>query len=155
MCVGRLTFLRNVWSAGVGNFVLMAHQSLDYCLSYVGAALRGRSAVTSCSAMFNVGVGGCGKTTFMDWIKAAVTQIYYYDPPISAMDKMWTAYKSFSEIAPSVRFLFAPELDVKTCIVCTRIYSWIQMKKRQEEEDVFFHLFVAKLLIKREVEVFC
>ena len=81
---------------------------LDYCLSYAGAALRGRSAVTSCSAMmFHVGIGGSGKTTFVDWIKAAVTEVYYHDLPISAFDKMWTAYKSFSELAPSVRFLFA------------------------------------------------
>lgn len=36
---------------------------------------------------------------------------YYHDLPISAFDKMRTAYKSFSELAPSVRFLFAPELD--------------------------------------------
>ncbi len=61
--------------------------------------------------MFHVGIGGSGKTTFVDWIKAAVTEVYYHDLPISAFDKMWTAYKSFSELAPSVRFLFAPELD--------------------------------------------
>ncbi|RYH09859.1 hypothetical protein EON65_39865 [archaeon] len=29
-----------------------SREKLDYCLSYAGAALRGRSAVTSCSAMF-------------------------------------------------------------------------------------------------------
>ena len=88
-----------------------SREKLDYCLSYAGAALGGRSAVTSCSAMFHVGVGGSGKTMFVDWIKATVTEVYYHDLPISAFDKMWTVYKSFNELAPSVRFLFAPELD--------------------------------------------
>jgi len=31
-------------------------EKLDYCLAYAGAALQGRSAVTSCSAMFHVGI---------------------------------------------------------------------------------------------------
>ena len=86
-------------------------EKLDYCLAYASAALQGRSAVTSCSAMFHVGIGGSGKTTFTDWIKAAITDVYYKDLPLSTFDRVWTAYKTFSTIPPSVRFLFAQELN--------------------------------------------
>ena len=61
--------------------------------------------------MFHVGIGGSGKTTFTDWIKAAVTDVYYKDLSLSTFDKVWTAYKTFSTIPPSVRFLFAQELN--------------------------------------------
>jgi hypothetical protein len=61
--------------------------------------------------MFHVGIGGSGKTTFVNWIKAAVTDVYYKDLPINTFDNMIAAAKTISEIAPSVRFLFAPELN--------------------------------------------
>jgi phage/plasmid-associated DNA primase len=77
-------------------------EKLDYCLAYAGAALLGRSAVTSCSAMFHVGIGGSGKSTFTDWIKAAVTDVYYANLTKSNFDKVWTAYKTFSTIATNV-----------------------------------------------------
>jgi hypothetical protein len=61
--------------------------------------------------MFNVGVGGSGKTSFIDWIKAAITEVYFKDLPLNTFDNMIAASKTLSEIAPSVRFLFAPELN--------------------------------------------
>jgi phage/plasmid-associated DNA primase len=56
-----------------------SREKLEFCLAYAGAALNGRSSASSCSCKFHVGVGGSGKNTFVDWIKAAVTNIYYKD----------------------------------------------------------------------------
>lgn len=61
--------------------------------------------------MFAVGRGGCGKTTFMNLIKAAVTDVYYTDLPLDSFDNMKTANRVFSVISPCVRFLFASELN--------------------------------------------
>jgi hypothetical protein len=75
----------------VNNQLLMSfdtREKLDYCLAYASAALRGRSAVTSCSVMFHVSIGESGKITFTDWIKAAITYVYYKDLPINTFDKM-------------------------------------------------------------------
>jgi phage/plasmid-associated DNA primase len=69
-------------------------EKLDYCLAYAGAALSGNSAVGSCSAMFHVGVGGSGKTSFVDWIKAAVGEAYYKDLPLSTFDSIQTATRA-------------------------------------------------------------
>jgi phage/plasmid-associated DNA primase len=88
-----------------------SREKLDYCLAYAGAALNGRSAITSCSCMFHVGIGGSGKTTFINWIKAAMTDVYYKDLPLNIFDNMSTASRTFSTIAPSIRFMFAPELN--------------------------------------------
>ncbi|RYZ86855.1 MAG: hypothetical protein EOP04_12995 [Proteobacteria bacterium] len=64
-------------------------------MRYAGAALNGRSAVTSCSSMFHVGVGGSGKTTSINWIRTAVTDSYYKDLPINTFDLMQTAERTF------------------------------------------------------------
>jgi hypothetical protein len=61
--------------------------------------------------MFHVGIGGSGKTTFINWIKAAMTDVYYKDLPLNIFDNMSTASRTFSTIAPSIRFTFAPELN--------------------------------------------
>lgn len=68
-----------------------SREKLDYMLFYAGAALSGRSPSQSCSCMFAVGRGGCGKTTFMNLIKAAVTDVYYTDLPLDSFDNMKTA----------------------------------------------------------------
>lgn len=110
-------------------------EKLDYMLFYAGAALSGRSPSQSCSCMFSVGRGGCGKTTFINLIKAAVTDAYYTDLPLDSFDNMKTANRVFSVISPCVRFLFASELNkapkkasiLKTIcdgeISCTRLFA--------------------------------
>lgn len=40
-----------------------------------------------------------------------MTDVYYKDLPIGTFDRMQTAERTFSTIAPSVRFLFVPELS--------------------------------------------
>jgi hypothetical protein len=88
-----------------------SREKLDYMLFYAGAALSGRSPSQSCSCMFAVGRGGCGKTTFMNLIMATVTDVYYTDLPLDSFDNMKTANHVFSVISPCVRFLFASELN--------------------------------------------
>jgi GTPase SAR1 family protein len=56
--------------------------------------------------MFLVGIGGSGKTSFINWIKAAVTDVYYKDLPIDTFDNMKTATRAFCTIAQTLRFLF-------------------------------------------------
>jgi hypothetical protein len=41
-------------------------EKLELGLAYAGAAPNGRSSASSCSCMVHVGVGGSGKTSFID-----------------------------------------------------------------------------------------
>jgi phage/plasmid-associated DNA primase len=61
--------------------------------------------------MFHVGIGGSGKTTFINLIKAAITSVYFKDLPIDTFDSIVTAKRTFSTVSPNVRFLFVSEMS--------------------------------------------